>query len=200
MSGKGLSTNDYTTAEKDKLSGIASGAEVNIQSDWNETDENSDAYIKNKPNIKAAETLKNALTFIGRSTDSYDGSTAKSILIPKIYISLSEINESYNYTNFSYNMLPADSILYCTINAADKSNAFNANLIPINSTGVITAVNAHYRGYALFSTDDRRMFFAYSSNMTNGLSSTSWIELSNPIIDSTTEPTFLYPNMMWIGN
>lgn len=29
VSGKGLSTNDYTTAEKNKLSGIASGAEVN---------------------------------------------------------------------------------------------------------------------------------------------------------------------------
>ena len=30
ITGKGLSTNDYTTTEKDKLSGIASGAEVNI--------------------------------------------------------------------------------------------------------------------------------------------------------------------------
>lgn len=29
VSGKGLSTNDYTTTEKDKLAGIASGAEVN---------------------------------------------------------------------------------------------------------------------------------------------------------------------------
>lgn len=29
VSGKGLSTNDYTTAEKNKLSGIATGAEVN---------------------------------------------------------------------------------------------------------------------------------------------------------------------------
>lgn len=28
--GKGLSTNDYTTTEKDKLSGIASGAQVNV--------------------------------------------------------------------------------------------------------------------------------------------------------------------------
>jgi len=28
-SGKGLSTNDYTTTEKNKLSNIASGAEVN---------------------------------------------------------------------------------------------------------------------------------------------------------------------------
>lgn len=30
VSGKGLSTNDYTSAEKQKLSGIASGAQVNV--------------------------------------------------------------------------------------------------------------------------------------------------------------------------
>lgn len=30
VSGKGLSTEDYTTAEKNKLSGIESGAQVNI--------------------------------------------------------------------------------------------------------------------------------------------------------------------------
>jgi hypothetical protein len=56
VSGKGLSTNDYTTAEKTKLAGIASGAEVNVQSDWNETNTSSDAYIKNKPTIPAAVT------------------------------------------------------------------------------------------------------------------------------------------------
>lgn len=54
--GKGLSTNDYTTNEKNKLAGIASGAEVNVQSDWNQTDINSDDYIKNKP--VAATTSK----------------------------------------------------------------------------------------------------------------------------------------------
>lgn len=51
VDGKGLSTNDYTTAEKTKLSGIATGAEVNVQSDWNVTDTSSDAFIKNKPTI-----------------------------------------------------------------------------------------------------------------------------------------------------
>lgn len=40
---------DYTTAEKTKLSGIAAGAEVNVQSDWNDSSSSSDAYIKNKP-------------------------------------------------------------------------------------------------------------------------------------------------------
>ena len=54
VDGKGLSTNDYTTTEKNKLAGIASGAEVNVQSDWNVTDTTSDAYIKNKPTIPSA--------------------------------------------------------------------------------------------------------------------------------------------------
>ena len=49
VDGKGLSSNDYTTTEKNKLAGIASGAEVNVQSDWNQTNTSSDDYIKNKP-------------------------------------------------------------------------------------------------------------------------------------------------------
>jgi hypothetical protein len=38
-------------ADKTKLNGIAAGAEVNVQSDWNITSSTSDAYIKNKPTI-----------------------------------------------------------------------------------------------------------------------------------------------------
>lgn len=49
VSGKQLSTNDYTAAEKSKLAGIAAGAEVNIQADWSVTDAASDAFVKNKP-------------------------------------------------------------------------------------------------------------------------------------------------------
>lgn len=57
MPGKGLSTNDYTTAEKNKLSGIASGAEVNVQADWNVTDTGSDSFIKNKPTSMPASDV-----------------------------------------------------------------------------------------------------------------------------------------------
>lgn len=35
--------------DKDKLEGIEAGAQVNVQSDWEETDSASDAFIKNKP-------------------------------------------------------------------------------------------------------------------------------------------------------
>lgn len=55
--GKGLSTNDYTTEEKTKLASIAEGAEVNVQSDWNENDETSDAYILNKPEIATDDDI-----------------------------------------------------------------------------------------------------------------------------------------------
>jgi hypothetical protein len=49
VAGKGLSTNDYTTLEQTKLAGIQSGAEVNVNADWNAT--SGDAQILNKPTI-----------------------------------------------------------------------------------------------------------------------------------------------------
>lgn len=49
VDGKGLSTNDYTNAEKTKLSGIESGAQKNVQPDWALT--SGDGAIKNKPTI-----------------------------------------------------------------------------------------------------------------------------------------------------
>ena len=52
----GLSTNDYTNAEKTKLSGIATVAEVNVQSNWTETNTSSDAYILNKPTLATVAT------------------------------------------------------------------------------------------------------------------------------------------------
>lgn len=43
--------NNFTNADVTKLSGIQAGAEVNVQSDWNEADNTADDYIKNKPTI-----------------------------------------------------------------------------------------------------------------------------------------------------
>ena len=67
VDGKGLSTNDYTTTDKNKLAGIADGAEVNVQSDWNQTNTTADDYIKNKPTIPA-EANNGVLTIQRNST------------------------------------------------------------------------------------------------------------------------------------
>lgn len=46
-----------TQAMLDKLSGIAAGAEVNVQSDWNVADNTADAFIKNKPTSMPASDV-----------------------------------------------------------------------------------------------------------------------------------------------
>ena len=46
--------NNYTTAEKTKLAGIAAGAEVNVNADWNAA--TGDAAILNKPSLSAVAT------------------------------------------------------------------------------------------------------------------------------------------------
>lgn len=57
VDGKGLSTNDFTNDLKNKLNGIAAGAEVNVQSDWNAT--SGDALILNKPSLATVATSGN---------------------------------------------------------------------------------------------------------------------------------------------
>lgn len=52
--------NNFTTSLKDKLDGIASGAEVNVQADWNQSDSNADDFIKNKPTINNVPVVTSA--------------------------------------------------------------------------------------------------------------------------------------------
>jgi hypothetical protein len=60
----GATLNDYTTAEKNKLAGIATGAEVNVNADWNAT--SGDAQILNKPTIPS---ITNLVPYTGATTD-----------------------------------------------------------------------------------------------------------------------------------
>ena len=57
--------NNYTNEDKDKLNNIANGAEVNVQSDWAETDGTQDSFIKNKPFIPSKTSeLSNDSNFV----------------------------------------------------------------------------------------------------------------------------------------
>lgn len=82
VNGKGLSTNDYTTNEKNKLAGIAAGAEVNVQSDWNQTNSSAKDFIKNKPTIPAQITVDSALS--STSTNPVQNKVINSALAEKI--------------------------------------------------------------------------------------------------------------------
>jgi len=54
-----------SAADKKKLNGIATGAEVNVQSDWNVSDTSSDAYIKNKPTSASIVTSGGGINAAG---------------------------------------------------------------------------------------------------------------------------------------
>lgn len=47
-----------TSTLVNKLKGIETGAQVNVQSDWNESDNTKDEYIKNKPNVVTTDTAQ----------------------------------------------------------------------------------------------------------------------------------------------
>lgn len=86
VEGKGLSTNDYTTLEKDKLATISEGAEVNVQSDWLQTDNTQADYIKNKPEIPSIE---------GLATEQYvdDAVAGLPDMTPEMWDSLNDLSE-----------------------------------------------------------------------------------------------------------
>lgn len=71
ITGKGLSTEDYTTTEKNKLAGIQSGAEVNVNADWNAT--SGDAQILNKPSTFPPSTHTHAIADITGLQTALDG-------------------------------------------------------------------------------------------------------------------------------
>jgi len=56
----------FSQTEKTKLSGIAFGAEVNVQPDWNQMSSSADDYIKNKPTIPSS--LTPATTVVSETT------------------------------------------------------------------------------------------------------------------------------------
>lgn len=57
VDGKGLSTNDFTTELKNKLDGIESGAEANVNPDWNAS--SGKAQIFNKPTTLSGYGVQN---------------------------------------------------------------------------------------------------------------------------------------------
>ena len=79
VTGKGLSENDFTNTLLTKLNGIATGAEVNVQSNWNETNTSDDSFIQNKPTDITDLSQHNITELSDVNTAFFTGSTATSL-------------------------------------------------------------------------------------------------------------------------
>ena len=83
-----LEASDFTSAEKTKLSGIASGAEVNVNADWNAV--SGDAEILNKPTIPSIAGLE--LQANKQNSLTIDGTGVKYPTVDAINSAITNIN------------------------------------------------------------------------------------------------------------
>ena len=87
-----------SAADKTKLNGIASGAEVNVQSDWSVTDTSSDAFIKNKPTIPTVNngtlTIQKNGTNVATFTANQSGNATANITVPT---KVTDLTDAANY-------------------------------------------------------------------------------------------------------
>lgn len=115
-----------TADDKTKLNGIASGAEVNVQADWNESNSSSDAYIQNKPAIPTVNdgtlTIQKNGTTIDSFTANQSGNTTVDITVPTATSQLT--NDSGFLTSESdpvYSASPASGITSSDISTWDNT-------------------------------------------------------------------------------
>ena len=78
-----------SSTDKTKLDGIASGAEVNVQSDWSQSDNTAKDYIKNKPSIPSTASDVGAIPTTEKGANSGVATLDSSGKVPSSQLDLS---------------------------------------------------------------------------------------------------------------
>jgi hypothetical protein len=99
-----------TGAERTKLTGIETGAEVNVQANWNESDSTSDAFIQNKPSLAPSNAEQNVQANWNESDNTSDAFIQNKPTIPVD-------------TNTTYDLTVQDSGDNAIIRLTDSSSA-----------------------------------------------------------------------------
>lgn len=124
-----------TSAERTKLTGLAAGAEANVQSNWNETDTNADSFIQNKPVILNQNTT---LTISGTANEiETTPSTAQDLSANRTFTiglpndvtignDLTVTNDATITADLSADNVTVDDILSFTTSQSSAPSASNA--------------------------------------------------------------------------
>jgi hypothetical protein len=143
-SGKGLSTNDYTTAEKTKLAGIADGAEVN---------QNAYGSVKVGNTTVTASAEADTIEFVGDGATTVTASTAnKSVTISSTD---QKVKATAKTDNVNYKILATASASPTSGNTteavydADITLNPSTNTIAANVSGNAATASAAQTGSAL---------------------------------------------------
>lgn len=147
--GKGLSTEDFTTAEKTKLAGIETGAEANIQSDWGQSDSTADDFIKNKPTLGSAASRSVVLSLSNAGSGLPTSGTVYSALNNKVDKVTGKGLSTEDYTTAEKNSLSVLSELAtATVTIDLNSQTWTESANGLFYTGNISVTNL----YRVFST------------------------------------------------
>ena len=200
----GTTNKHFTAAEKTKLANIADGAEVNVQADWNQTDNTNDGFIKNKPIFGTASTkdvgtalgnIQENGAILGNSQTVETDGTGKFITAAK--------NTAYN-ANFgtgntdvargdasylkadSYTKTEADNLLNLKLNASEKGVA--SGVAGLNASGLVPASQLpgfiddveEYANLASFPTtgSDSKLYVALDTNFIYRWSGTTYVRVN----------------------
>lgn len=141
VTGKGLSTEDYTTAEKTKLGNIEAGAQVNVKPDWNAT--SGDAEILNKPTIPTVPSNVSAFNNdAGYLTQHQDISGKANVA------DLANVATSGDYDDLANK--PTYALGQTAGGAADRAGAIPAGAL--DSTSTSTVMTATVPGITVLKT------------------------------------------------
>jgi hypothetical protein len=116
VAGKGLSTSDFTQSDSTKLAGIAAGAEVNVNPDWNAS--SGDAQILNKPDVAGAiaSIVNKQDKIAGKSLSTNDYTSADKLKVAN----LSGTNTGDQDLTDMFHVNRADLDLVSGVNTGDQ--------------------------------------------------------------------------------
>lgn len=204
----------FTEEDKSKLDGIASGAEVNVQADWSETNPNSDAYIKNKPtNLSAFTNGPGYLTSHQSLSDvfadvAYDNNSKQINFYGKGDTSHTNVIGSISAADFIKDGMVSNveiknvdlsgtptTCLVITFNTESNKEDINIPISKIfNATNYYTKAEIDGKGYLTSETDPNVPQWAkekdkpeYSASEISGLSN---VATSGSYNDLSDKPTF----------
>lgn len=160
-----------SSSDKTKLNNIASGAEVNVQSDWEAT--SGDAFIKNKPSIpEAANNGTLTITQGGATKGTFSANQNSNTVID---IDAGGSSSVFDFVNATTNLNTIRSAGVYAVKAASTSYGRPANYSGIMIVNVSGSTIVQYYYYGYNSKSAATTIYIYKRTSTNsGASWGSW--------------------------
>lgn len=126
VAGFDLSENNFTDTEKAKLAGIETGAEKNVQANWNQTDNTQDDYIIGKPTSGKIITY-GAYSLVAQNLTISSGWVWQ--INDMIYTNTSNIVINFPYASAGNQRF--DLVVFDTLNSAQRVEGIESVSSPV---------------------------------------------------------------------